>query len=83
MSNKPEMLVSAMTSSIRIPNYTLPKPIQQRAAVNIGTTLSTDVQMVFLTPSQLRMGEAQYERQVFRAELPCSHFWPILGLRRG
>ena len=82
MSNKPEMLVLAMTSS----EYQItlfPRPIQQRAAVNIGTTLSTDVQMVFLTPSQLRMGEAQYERQVFRADLPCSHFWPILGLRRG
>ena len=66
MSNKPERSVLARTSSIKIPNHTLPRPIQQRAAA--------DIELVFLTPSQLRMGEARYERQVFRAELPCSHF---------
>ena len=64
----------ARTSSIKIPNHTLPRPIQQRAAANIGVTLSVGIELVFLTPSQLRMGEARYERQVFRAELPCSHF---------
>ena len=74
MSNKPEMSVLARTSSIKIPNHTLPRPIQQRAAADIGITLSIDIELVFLTPSQPRVGEARYERQVFRAELPCSHF---------
>ena len=82
MPNKPEMSVLARTSSIKIPNHTLPRPIQQRAATDIGITLSIDIELVFLTPSQPRVGEARYERQVFRAELPCSHFWPTLGLKK-
>ena len=79
MSDKPEMSVSARTSSIKTPKYTLLRPIQQRAAADIGITLSVDIEMVFLTTSQLRIGTARYGGQVFRAELPCSHFLTHLG----
>ena len=74
MSDNPEMSVLARTSSINTPNYTLLIPVQQRAAADIGITLSVDIKMILLTPSQLRIGTARYGGQVFRAELPCSHF---------
>ena len=64
------MSVLARTSSFKIPKYTLLRPTQQRAAADNSNSLSIDIEMVFLTPSQLRIGEAQYEFLVFRAELP-------------
>ena len=43
MSDNPEMSVLARTSSIKTPNYTLLIPVQQRAAADIGITLSVDI----------------------------------------